>query len=159
MKSAGFGWEVDDSGNGSFSMSVPITKAITIRGLQLDVAFMCTHPRWLGDRFADLLRRVLGFPRFAYFSEVLASVSVTGVPVAEFGPAKLVGNTTHGGFGGGGALATVILKASPPGSTARSLTIEGLNLAVPAGNSLACFMGHMGYPGDFEMQGVLYYDV
>lgn len=157
MKTLSFGWEVDQMDGNTGTLIVPILKNIIIRGYEVDVSYMATTSPLPIPFLNRWLHRNPGF------AEILASGSA---PVA--GPHAFSTGTVspkagaHGGAGPGG-LFSLILKGWVPYGNAgagfgRNAAMSGLNIAVAAGTSLTFFMGHAGYPGDAEMQGVLYYD-
>ena len=161
MKSMNFGYEASvDSNTAGATMSLP--GPIVIRGIQVKVAYVIQHePQIFG-----------GLVRSRYVenthAEVLWMVYVTGQPHQSAGPLVVTDSTPgavendHGNGGDPGYLAIGIMKTCitvPPTSCQMSdgVVNMGLEISVPAGQSLIMSMGHDGYPGDAEMQGVLFY--
>jgi hypothetical protein len=146
-------------------MIVPVTKDIIVRGYEFVLSYMPgSTPSVLGS--IPYVGKYIpgGSPSFA---EILGWCNYTNADGADdFGAASFpdlgVVPSTHGGAGPG-FLFSQILKTwvGNDGSGAGQnvpICMDGLKISLAAGTQLTFFMGHMGYPGDAEMQGVIYYD-
>jgi hypothetical protein len=169
MKSVGFGWELIAIDNYGANLYVPINAAITILGIQMDVAYMPTYAP-ASQMAAEILctaQWVSGTPTFSSDAQAY----VNGPTNTDFGEIPGYGGTLFapsghtapvGSFGPGNMLASAILKTwvstTPTASaTARSVSNMGLNIVPPTGSYLVFHMDHLGIPGNVEMQGVLFY--
>ena len=185
MKSAGFGWELTGvNGNGN-DIICPVLTSIVIVGIEVDLAFMPYNSPGPGVMVPNPAGGPMPLPPSmvnGYFAEVLANISLSlGTP--SFNPDKsaalnLPPDPNFGApqwqrdpspIGGmvvpalSGQLAAVILKTwvgAPPfaSATHRHVSTSGLRIPAPAGSFLVFHMDHGGYPGDAEMQTVLFYE-
>jgi hypothetical protein len=158
MKSVDFGWELNSVHNNGADLFVKILNPITVVGIEMDVAYMATSAP--GGSFAEVLCNAVILPAHPTFTPG-DQAYFNGVPSADFGGSQFcVPNPAvncHGGMGTAGALCSVILKTWAPAATNRNVVVTGLSIPAPAGSFFLCHMDHAGYPGDIEMQGVLFY--
>ena len=151
-KSMSFGFELNCSAN-TATMTVPINSAIVVRGIELKVSYVVLNAPQLFGQYADNTH-----------AEVLYTASISNNVASEFGPAQMTGLNVHGGAGNGGYLAAGIMKTWITLPTETGQLTDGVvvtNLSMPAGpyQQLTLLMSCDGYPGDMEMQGVLFYEL
>lgn len=166
-KSVGWGWEVVNINNGGEDAILPVANALTLKHIEVDVAFMPTAAPSNGG-WAEVLCQ--GFVLPAAPSAPPKGPAYLNAPASpDFGaPATRNPNGFTGGASGqvsDRVLFSIILKtwvgsgwlAGPVASaTARHASIP-LDLYIPAGAVIALHMDHMGVPGDVEMQLTIQY--
>lgn len=159
MKTLHFGWEVDNIDNNSAQLAAPIVKPVTIRAAQFDCSYMV-----LGRPYGVSLFGIK-FGNPPNFAEVLVSLGIFPQVTAadEFGTAVFSGAPTVHGETGAGHIACVILKtwvgrSAIASATARNVYVSGLNISAGPGQVLQANLSHVGFVGNIEMQGVLFYD-
>jgi hypothetical protein len=161
MLSIPIGWEISNIMNGGANIVIPLARAITILGYQIDISLGFTAPTagpvevLCTGMIANGAPTFTGAPQYA---------SGPAWPNPDFKPAQLVNlnkfNINPEGYEGYGALFASILKTNAPTATGKTLCMPGLSISAPAGSSLVFHMDAMSagtVPGDVEMQGVVFY--
>jgi len=154
-------WEIVNLADGGANLAIQATRALTIVGLQFDIAMAPAPPSFQTG-----------------FSEVFAEAAIiTGTPTFSTGPERYLAGPaalnsdfksspidnpnafqiTNAVIGWTGQLFAVILKANLPTCESRSLTLTDLSIDIAAGNYLVFHMDGAGVPADVEMQGTIFY--
>lgn len=148
MKTAYFGWEAANMNGNVVVWAVTVQNPITVVGYAINAAMMATSSPGLfqsGKSAEVLMQAAFGATDLnADFSAPVLMSGVGGNPIQN------------------GVFATAILKTwvgGPPTASAVNdiITQSGLQIVVPAGSKFSMLAGHLGYPMDFEVQGILYY--
>lgn len=143
MKTAYFGWEAAAMSGNTVKWLVPVVNPIVLCGYEINLSMMPTSwSLFQSGKTAEVL--------------VQAAFGATDLN-NDFGPPSLglgvAGNAIQNGI-----FATGILKAWEPSAVNDILTNSGLAINIPAEANFTMLAAHLGYPMDFEVQGILYYD-
>jgi hypothetical protein len=162
MLSIPIGWEISNVLNGGANVVIPLARAITVLGYQIDISLGFTAPTAGPAEVLCTGMIANGTPTFAGAPQY---ASGPAWPNPDVKPALLVNpykfSINPMGYLGYGALFASILKTNAPTACGKTLCMSGLNISAPAGSSLVFHMDAMSVgtvPGDVEMQGVLFYE-
>lgn len=155
MKTAYLGWEANALASGqNANWSTKLTVPIILRGYQFDISM---------SPIASPNIPFLANTSVGQASEILFQAMFGSDANPDFSIA-VMGSNVHSAPVGSGVFCTAILKTwvpGPPTASAvnKSIVQSGLSIAVPQDTTLSMFAGLLGWTMDFEVQGVLYYDI